>query len=96
MRLQPGFVAVLHGLVADALLNTSSSRVEISPEWFEQADGFTLVRVWLLSPDDPHDRTALELRSQLSNRLVASLSSSLTLTDDELSLIHISEPTRPY
>ena len=70
MRLQPGFGALLHGLVADALLNTSSWRVEVESEWFSQADGATLVRVWLLSPDDPQDRTAQQLRSQLSARLV--------------------------
>ena len=50
-------------------------------DWLEVGDGFSLVRAWLLSPDSPESRTALQLREELAGRLNNNTGPSLNLTD---------------
>ena len=82
-RLQSGFRAVLHGLIAHALLNTPSWRVEVDShsEW-DAAEGVTTVELWLQPPRAPTQRTTAELRSALDARFAQSLTLSLTAAEE--------------
>ena len=52
-------------------------------DWLERADGFTLVQLFFASPNDPAERTAVELREELAVRLASEAGDTLVLTDDE-------------
>ena len=59
----------MRGLVAEGLLNVDEWRVEVASEWFERSSSATTVRVYLLSPASREDRTAVQLRDELDERL---------------------------